>query len=177
VAALDAKAAQDSGTAREQRLDQQALGQAAAAAGGGGCGASGRRGSWRAWPAPLRTSRASAGATRMCARQPSGMRRPPAPRRRVCDGPAGGGERGVQGERHSARRGARRRPADAAIITCQGDQHVRSSKPHPRAPNPDPRLKPGPVFVASGGVIAEWLPGASIIYKYPAAKVAPVLFH
>ena len=32
---------------------------------------------------------------------------------------------------------------------------TRSSKPHPRAPPPDPRLKPGPVFVASGGVIIE----------------------
>ena len=30
---------------------------------------------------------------------------------------------------------------------------TRSSKSHPRAPPPDPRLKPGPVFVASGGVI------------------------
>ena len=30
---------------------------------------------------------------------------------------------------------------------------TRSSKPHPRAPPPDPRLKLGPVFVASGGVI------------------------
>ena len=30
---------------------------------------------------------------------------------------------------------------------------TRSSKPHPRAPPPDPRLKPGPVFVTSGGVI------------------------
>ena len=30
---------------------------------------------------------------------------------------------------------------------------ARSSKSHPRAPPPDPRLKPGPVFVASGGVI------------------------
>jgi len=29
---------------------------------------------------------------------------------------------------------------------------TRSSKPHPWAPPPDPRLKPGPVFVASGGV-------------------------
>ena len=29
---------------------------------------------------------------------------------------------------------------------------TRSSKAHPRAPPPDPRLKPGPVFVASGGV-------------------------
>jgi len=29
---------------------------------------------------------------------------------------------------------------------------TRSSEPHPRAPPPDPRLKPGPVFVASGGV-------------------------
>ena len=29
---------------------------------------------------------------------------------------------------------------------------TRSSKPHPRAPPPDPRLKPRPVFVASGGV-------------------------
>ena len=29
---------------------------------------------------------------------------------------------------------------------------ARSSKPHPRAPLPDPRFKPGPVFVASGGV-------------------------
>ena len=28
-----------------------------------------------------------------------------------------------------------------------------SSKPHPRAPPPDPRLNPRPVFVASGGVI------------------------
>ena len=27
-----------------------------------------------------------------------------------------------------------------------------SSKPQPRAPPPDPRLKPRPVFVASGGV-------------------------
>ena len=27
---------------------------------------------------------------------------------------------------------------------------TRSSKPHPRAPPPDPRLKPGPVFVTSG---------------------------
>ena len=27
---------------------------------------------------------------------------------------------------------------------------IRSSKPRPRAPIPDPRLKPGPVFVASG---------------------------
>ena len=30
---------------------------------------------------------------------------------------------------------------------------TRSSKPHPRAPPPDPRLKLGPVFVASGVVI------------------------
>jgi len=30
---------------------------------------------------------------------------------------------------------------------------TRPSKPHPQAPPPDPRLKPGPVFVASGGVI------------------------
>ena len=30
---------------------------------------------------------------------------------------------------------------------------TRSSKPQPRAPPLDPRLKPGPVFVASGGVI------------------------
>ena len=29
---------------------------------------------------------------------------------------------------------------------------TRSSKPHPRAPPPDPRLKLGPVFVTSGGV-------------------------
>ena len=29
----------------------------------------------------------------------------------------------------------------------------RFSKPRPRAPPPDPLLKPGPVFVASGGVI------------------------
>jgi len=29
---------------------------------------------------------------------------------------------------------------------------TRSSKPHPRAPPLDPRLKPGPVFVTSGGV-------------------------
>ena len=32
---------------------------------------------------------------------------------------------------------------------------ARSSKPHPRAPPPDPRSKPGPVFVASGGVISS----------------------
>ena len=31
---------------------------------------------------------------------------------------------------------------------------TRSSKPHLRAPPPGPRLKPGPVFVASGGVIS-----------------------
>ena len=30
---------------------------------------------------------------------------------------------------------------------------ARSSKPHPWAPPPDPRLKSGPVFVASGGVM------------------------
>ena len=31
---------------------------------------------------------------------------------------------------------------------------TRSSKSPPRAPPPDPRLKPGPVFVASGGIIS-----------------------
>ena len=32
---------------------------------------------------------------------------------------------------------------------------TRSSKPHPRAPPPDPRLAPGPVFATSGGVKRE----------------------
>ena len=32
---------------------------------------------------------------------------------------------------------------------------TRSSMPHPRAPPPDPRLTPGPVFVVSGGVISK----------------------
>ena len=33
---------------------------------------------------------------------------------------------------------------------------TRSSKSHPRAPPPDPRLKPGPAFVTSGGVISPF---------------------
>jgi len=32
---------------------------------------------------------------------------------------------------------------------------ARSSKPHPRAPPPDPRLKPGPVIVTFVGVITQ----------------------
>jgi len=33
------------------------------------------------------------------------------------------------------------------------DPPLGSSNPQPRVPPPEPQLKPGPVFVASGGVI------------------------
>jgi len=43
---------------------------------------------------------------------------------------------------------------------------TRSSKPHPWAPPPDPRFKPGPVVVASGGV------NKKIIFHLPTRHVS-----
>jgi len=45
---------------------------------------------------------------------------------------------------------------------------ARYSKPQPRAPSPDPRLKPGPVFVASGGVTIK-----KIVRMLNVAPLAP----
>jgi len=42
-----------------------------------------------------------------------------------------------------------------AYYWCSSVSPTHSSKPHPWAPLPDPPLKPGPVFVASGGVITS----------------------
>jgi len=47
--------------------------------------------------------------------------------------------------------GYRKRPPPHTH-TVRAYAPARSSKSHPRAPHPDPRLKPEPVFIASGGV-------------------------